>query len=204
MRGDRRIGALGVGLALLGAGWALAALAPVAAQGARPWVDPPANLKQPASPEPAREPAPKAEMSSVAPAKAADTAPEKPALPVRAADTAPEKPASPDKPILAEKPAEPAKAAVARPARPDRVTRSPRQAARTETARQRSAIQTERAQRRAVANREPGREAAPEASPARSRELQVMRLRTLEYPDGRRVEVLTPIEPEPDFGWPFR
>jgi hypothetical protein len=31
-----------------------------------------------------------------------------------------------------------------------------------------------------------------------------MRLRTLEYPDGRRVEVLTPVEPEPDFGWPFR
>lgn len=200
MRGDRGIGALGVGLALLGAGWVLASVAPVAAQGARPWVDPPANLKQPASPEPVREPAPKAEMSSAAPAEAANTAPDKPVLPAKAADRGPEKPTSPDKRILAEKPVEPAKAAAARPTRPDRVTRSPRQTARTESARQRSAIQTERTQRRAVATRE----AAPEASAAQPRELQVMRLRTLEYPDGRRVEVLTPIEPEPDFGWPFR
>jgi hypothetical protein len=31
-----------------------------------------------------------------------------------------------------------------------------------------------------------------------------MRLRTIEYPDGRRVQILTEIERDDGLGWPFR
>jgi hypothetical protein len=57
----------------------------------------------------------------------------------------------------------------------------------------------ERSTRRAVASRAAPREAAV----AETSGLQVMRLRTIEFPDGRRVEILTAVEPD-NGGWPFR
>jgi outer membrane biosynthesis protein TonB len=195
-RNDRRkLAKAWPALGALGLAFTLGATA-AAAQTGRGWVDPPANLKPPQNAAPSsgpaetvtNPPAPKAETPT--PAKAA--ASEKPAEAAKPAIA--EKPA-PEKPAVAEKPA-PEKSKVA-----EKLQRQQRAVAsrQTETKRK-TAARPERSSRRTVASR-----ATPRGAPvAEARELEVMRLRTIEYPDGRRVQILTEIERDDGLGWPFR
>jgi hypothetical protein len=63
---------------------------------------------------------------------------------------------------------------------------------------------SERPSRRALASRAAPRQAQAVDPVVAPSGLQVMRLRTIEYPDGRRVQILTEIERDDGLGWPFR
>ncbi len=156
----------------LAAGW-LAGVVPAGAQEARPWVDPPTGSAAPAPrpPEPApAAPPPDGPQAEPAPAQA--RAPDAPARASSAAKT-PEAPA--------------AKAVAATPAgtfaKPERRA-APRRAARAESP----------GRRVAAAARPAPRAARPVSRVARAappRSLEMLRIRTIELPDGRQVEIVT-------------
>lgn len=180
----------------------LSATAPVLAQAGRPWVDPPPESgTTPASPS---TPAPAAAAPAPQPSQAAASAPaSQPALTLAPSETPKEKEA-----VAARSPAEVSPRREGTGERVEqktvterRVRRPPQQA--------RSAARPQKREEQTARRREPGLEVSQARPPRNGIErraritrygsvqegvdagLEVMRLRTIQLPDGRRIEVLT-------------
>ncbi len=178
----------------------LSATAPVLAQAGRPWVDPPPeNGTTPASP-----PAPAASAPAVQPSQAAASAPApQPTSASASSETPKEREAVASRPPAEVSPRkEGTGEQVEQKTVTERKVRPPAQQTRSTTRPQKREEQTAR-------RRQPGVEVSQARSPRNGIErraritrygsaqegvdagLEVMRLRTIQLPDGRRIEVLT-------------
>jgi outer membrane biosynthesis protein TonB len=179
----------------------LSAQAPVFAQAERPWVDPPAEnaATPPAAPAPA---APPPQAATPAPAP-----PEPPSAPP-SAQAASDKPAV-EKPSSSE--TSPRKEAASEPARKEQAKRKSTASRKVDTAPQktRKAARTLKREGQTARRREPNSEVSEVRPPRNGIErraritrygsiqegvdagLEVMRLRTIQLPDGRRIDILT-------------
>jgi hypothetical protein len=183
----------------------LSATAPVLAQAGRPWVDPPPeNGATPSSPP---APTPAASAPATPPPQAAAPAPA-PSAPQPSSASAPSEAPKEKEAVASRSPAEvsPRKEGAGEQVEQKTVTerkvrRSPQQA--------RSATRPQKREEQTVRRREPGLDVSQVRPPRNGIErraritrygsvqegvdagLEVMRLRTIQLPDGRRIEVLT-------------
>jgi hypothetical protein len=178
----------------------LSAATPVLAQAGRPWVDPPPETGAAPSSPPAAAPA-------VQPPQAAAPAPE-PSVPQRSSASAPSEAPKDKEAVATQSPAEtsPRKEKAGEEAKQKTITE---RKARPSVQQARSAARVQKRERLATRRRDPGSEVSEARPPRNGIErraratrygsvqegvnagLEVMRLRTIQLPDGRRIEVLT-------------
>jgi|GEM_PF-2705594 len=182
----------------------LSATTPVLAQAGRPWVDPPPESgATPASP-PTATPAPAASAPAAQPSQAATSAP----APQPSSASAPSEAPKEKEAVASRSPAEvsPRKEGISERVEQKTVTE---RKVRPPTQQARSATRPQKREEQTVRRRDPGLEVSQARSPRNGIErraritrygsvqegvdagLEVMRLRTIQLPDGRRIEVLT-------------